>query len=116
MMLSTEGLLRAIQPEVMTFTATIATSLLILILTRRLVANAETRAVLTRQDGQRTRQTINAVFGAVCVVATAALGLRIASFAAINRLPRADADGTGVYEQMQKNVKRDTTKTPNEQQ
>jgi hypothetical protein len=116
MMLSTEGMLRALQPDVMTFTATIGGAFLILLLARYIIGYSQSRGAFTQEIAQSQRKTATALFGVVVLIATAFLGWRFATFAAINRLPRADADKSGVYEQMQKNIKRDTDKDQNQKQ
>jgi hypothetical protein len=94
-----EGLFRALQSEITTTIAILILTTIAYLVARRAVA--KTGASNTTKT---IRSTINRVFVAVILIAIAALAWRIATFSAINRLPRADADKSSVYEQMKRNT------------
>jgi hypothetical protein len=94
-----EGLARALQGEFTAYIGLLALALIALVYARK----AGT-ASLAAAEAKAARQMATRVFLTVAILATAALGWRVATYASINRMPRADADKSGVYDQMKQNA------------
>jgi p-aminobenzoyl-glutamate transporter AbgT len=104
MMLSMEGLLRALQPDVMRFVGFILTTTILLFVAHRFITSSAQRGAIDQTTVRQQRKTANQLAGIVCLIAIAALAWRVMAFSAINRIPRADAEKSDVYEQMKKNA------------
>lgn len=104
MMLSMEGLLRALQPDVGQFVGLCALTLIVLFFWHRLIKADETGDAIDTESVASQRRTANRVAAAVCALAALNLGWKVLVFASANRIPRADADKSDVYNQMKKNA------------
>jgi hypothetical protein len=99
-----EGLLRALQGDISIAVVAIIAGLVSLILGRRFIASAETGGTIGRNTGQLARSYANAAFRVLLLLTVVGLAIRFAQVAAVNRMPRADANKSGVYEQMKQNT------------
>lgn len=107
-----EGLFRTLQGDIMTAAGIIAIAVAALIVARRTIARTTGSDILDAATARAARTTANWLFAGVMLVTIAALSWRFATVTAVNRMPRADADTSGVYEQMKRNAGGGETKSP----
>lgn len=99
-----EGILRQLQPSIMALLGTLFFIAVLVWLVRRSLAKAQAEGGSTVEEAASVRRNTNWVAwtGVILIVigfVWNALGIVVA-----NRIPRADLDGTAVYDQMQKNI------------
>ncbi|MBX9926400.1 MAG: hypothetical protein K2Y05_08590 [Hyphomicrobiaceae bacterium] len=100
-----EGLLRALQGELMAATVVIVLALVAWSYGRKFIASAERGGTIEAATGLTARSYANGAFRVVLVLTSILIAVRAAQVMAVNRTPRADADKSGVYEQMKANTK-----------
>jgi hypothetical protein len=99
-----EGLLRGLQGDLMLWAGFIVIAVTALLLARRSITASQRDGILNTSDAHSWRRNVTRLFAIACALSVLALGWRVATVAAINRMPRADAGKTQVYEQMKKNA------------
>lgn len=98
-----EGLFRALQGDIMWAFGFIGLAFVALVLSWRFIGQARRNNALAPHAANSATKTANMIFAAITILALGALAWRFAAVMAINRIPRADADKSGVYQQMKKN-------------
>ena len=94
------GLLRSMQGEIMTLAGFLVLLFLGVFVIRKMIENADMDPENTARARPRTRH----IAGILLLAAIAIFAWRAAIVVSVNRMPRADTDKTGVYEQMKSNV------------
>lgn len=107
-----EGLLRALQGDISIAVIVIIAGLVALVFGRRFIASSESAGVIGQKTGRIARAYANAAFRVLLVLTAIVLAIRFAQVAAVNRIPRADAEKSGVYEQMKQNTGGGDSKKP----
>jgi hypothetical protein len=95
-----EGFFRSLQGDLMSFVGSLVLVLVALVLVRWAIKKLRDDNGLAATKAQAARNWAGRIAMALALVAVAAVMWRAASFASINRTPRADIDRSGVYEQM----------------
>lgn len=98
------GLLRALQGDVMAAAAMITVAILAMIVARRAIGPNGWVALDDPLAITKARATVTRITGLAIALTLAALAMRVATVTAVNRMPRADADPSGVYRQMKDNA------------
>jgi hypothetical protein len=98
------GLLRTLQGDIMVWSGFILLALVCWFFARRMITASASDGSLDAAAAISARRTARTIFATACALSVLALGWRAATVAAINRMPRADADRSGVYERMKNNI------------
>jgi len=101
-MTSWEGYLRSLQGSFMIAAVLLVAMLLAYLFSRWLIRQAAPSEISARES----RSRINRITVILMMLVVTGLGFRMATIAAINVMPRSDIDRTGVYNQMNDNLKR----------
>jgi hypothetical protein len=109
-----EGLLRALQTEITVSIGIIAFAFIAMVLVRRYLFEAQDERGLGPDLTRAGLRIATRSFLVVTLVTLGALAWKFASVASVNRMPRADADKSGVYEQMRQTL--GTKPTPDSKQ
>lgn len=100
-----EGLLRALQGDIMAFIGLFFLLLLIVWSIGRVVNKLIETGNMTGDEAKKIFKWRRGIFIFFVLLAIIVLTLRAVVFISVNRIPRADVDKSSVYEQMNSNLK-----------
>lgn len=103
---SWEGFFRSLQGDFMGLAGFVLFIIVVLLIIRWVTGKAEEDSSLDSAEGLLIRKWAGRIVSLLCIVAVVITGWRAATFTVANRLPRADIDRSGTYEQMDALTKR----------
>jgi len=101
-----EGFFRALQGDFRSLVGWLLSVLAAWLVIRWLIGKARQNGWNTGRDEQFPRTAANRVALIVTCVVAAGFVWRAVSVTSVNRMPRADLDKTGVYQQMDTNIQK----------
>jgi len=101
---ATEGLLRQLMPSAVGTIAFIVFILVIMFIVSRVGARAKSKELAPGADVAETMDWVKWGGRLVILLALLGFGWNAVTVTTLNRAPRADLDGSAVYQQMQNNI------------
>lgn len=102
-----EGMLRALQPDIMAYVGALMFALVFYVLSkyfaRKAIALDESES-----DVRSTSRVINWIVLMIVIITLITAVFRIATYASVNRMPRNDVEGSAVYDRMNENAHQPT--------
>lgn len=99
-----EGMIRALQPDIMGYVGLLTAALVVFVGFMYAASKLVSTRTGTEEQARSTRRIGRNIALALVALTLLAAVYRVATYSAVNRVPRNDVDGSAVYDRMKQNA------------